>query len=169
MPPLRPLRAVSSSDWSPEYTADKAVDDDPNTRWNSAPGHTTGEWLELDFPATTRFNRTSICQGLGERIVRYKIQYWNGAAWADAFRGEGMALDQSDVFPAVASSKVRLLVEQCAGAGDAATPTVAEFAAYDDPREPRRSKKSPSPWAIAAMGGSTSVLTLNFGIDPDGF
>jgi hypothetical protein len=132
-PPIRPVKAVGSSVWSVDHTADKAIDEDPGTRWNSAPGKIAGEWLELDFASTISFNKTIVCQGMGQRIVRYRIQYWDGAAWADVVNGKGMAQERCDVFPLVSADRVRLLVEECEGTGDGATPTISEFEVYHDP------------------------------------
>ena len=68
---------TASSIWSDAYTADKANDGEFGTRWNSGVGSTTGEWLAIDFGATTRFNNTYITQYAPQtRVTGYKIQYW---------------------------------------------------------------------------------------------
>ena len=123
---IKPARARSSSDWGSEYSADKAMDGYPTTRWNAASGKSAGEWLELDIDPAQSFNGTEV-QQLHERITSYKIQYWDGAHWRDAHRGGPMAATQTDTFPAVSAAKVRLLVE---ATKNGQTPTVSVFEVF---------------------------------------
>jgi hypothetical protein len=106
---IRPLRATSSSDWSGEYVASQAIDGDFSTRWNSADGTGSGEWLELDLGKPMAFHET-ICTQFAKRIRDYRIQYWDGHAWIDAFSGGPMSETQRDRFPSVTAQRVRLLV-----------------------------------------------------------
>jgi len=119
--------ARASSQWNVEYTADKANDGNPGTRWNSADGKTAGEWLEIDFGKPTAFNQTVIEQ-FGERITKYKIQYWDGVQWVDALVGGPMHAGQRDRFPLVTGSKARLIVLDTKG-GE--TPSIFKFAVYN--------------------------------------
>jgi galactosylceramidase len=123
---IKPVRATSSSDWSTDYTAGKAVDGDFTTRWKPANGKTAGEWLELDFGALQTFNRTEI-QQFQDQITRYKIQYWDGTQWHDAYAGGPMATSQDDPFPPVTATKVRLLIE---ATKPGQTPSIFEFQVF---------------------------------------
>jgi hypothetical protein len=132
-PPLEDLarnkRSTASSQWSEEYGAGNADDGNPGTRWNAASGKAAGEWLEIDLGKPTRFQRTVIRQ-FGDRITRYKIQYWdsNQNQWRDAFSGGPMRGIQRDQFPAITGSKLRLLVQETRGGQ---TPSISSLAAYD--------------------------------------
>lgn len=119
-------KATSSSDWSPDYTAGKANDGNTGTRWNSKEGTSAGEWLELDFGKEVQFDRTVITQ-FEDRITGYKIHYWDGKAWKDAFAGEAMGTSaKTDSFPGVKSNKIRLYIVSTNGG----TPSIAEFQVY---------------------------------------
>lgn len=119
-------KTTSSSDWSSEYDAAKANDGDASTRWNSAEGKTVGEWLQIDFGKETTFDRTIIHQ-FTDRITGYKIQYWDGKDWRDAYTGGVMGLARKiDDFAPVKSSKIRLLITATRNQ----TPTIYEFQVF---------------------------------------
>jgi F5/8 type C domain len=139
-PPLEDLArgkpTIASSQWSEEFSAAKADDGNLSTRWNAAEGKAAGEWLEIDLGRPTRFQRTVIRQ-FGERITRYKIQYWNGNRnqWREAFTGP-MGAVQRDRFPAVIGSKVSLLVQETKGGQ---TPSIFSLAAFNEESPAERS------------------------------
>ncbi len=119
-------KVSSSSDWSADYTAGRALDHDLQTRWNSADGKTAGEWLEVDFGKPTTFDKAVTWQW-DDRITGYKIQCWDGIGWKDAFTGGKLGTARKvDDFQAVTGSKVRLLVTSTNGG----TPTICEFEVY---------------------------------------
>jgi hypothetical protein len=119
--------ASASSIWSSSYSAAKANDNSFSTRWNSASGATSGEWLELDWPAPVSFNRTVLWQFM-DRITSYKIQHWNGGGWTDDAVGGQFGSSASDVFPTVTSAKARFLVVTATN-----VPSIYEFQVFDDP------------------------------------
>jgi galactosylceramidase len=121
--------ASASSVWQndPTYAASMANDGDPATRWNTAYPTLSNEWLELDFPAPITFNHTT-CSQLADRIFGYQIQHWNGSGWHADVNGGTMGAFASDLFPAVTSSKVRLLLTSFNSA-----PSIWEFQVFDDP------------------------------------
>ncbi|QGQ99168.1 discoidin domain-containing protein [Paenibacillus psychroresistens] len=92
-----------------QYNGAKAVDGDGATRW-ATNDITTSGWLEVDFGTNTTFNKTVIKQFEpgGQRIKDYKIQYWNGSSWLDAYSGTTPGLNQANTFSAVTGSKIRL-------------------------------------------------------------
>jgi hypothetical protein len=118
--------ASASSIWSSAYTAAMANDGDLTTRWNTAYPTLSNEWLELDFPAPTTFNRTAYDQ-FSSRIFGYQIQHWNGGGWTTDFNGGTMGTFESDSFPTVTSSKVRLLLTSMTSA-----PSIYEFQVFND-------------------------------------
>ena len=114
--PVRPLagKLTGSSQWSDEFRASDAGDGRVETRWNAASGRTGGEWLEFDLGSEQAFNQAAFRQ-FEERIKKYRIQYWDGTQWADAFRSGPMKGYQCDTFPEVKASKARLLVDETNG------------------------------------------------------
>jgi hypothetical protein len=99
-----------SSIWSEKYDADMVIDDDYSTRWNSAPGKTTGEWFEIDFGKDTTFDKVVLRQ-YEDRITAYKIQAWNGSGWIDLYTGDRLGVAMKIItFPATTSSKLRFYV-----------------------------------------------------------
>jgi beta-galactosidase len=110
-------KATVSSQFSDEYSADKAVDgDSTTTRWCSAPGTGAGQWLEIDFGTDVTFD-TVVTREYRGFITTYKIQYWNGSDWADAYVGGSME-DPSpklDTFPPVTARKIRRLMTSTSG------------------------------------------------------
>ena len=119
-------KASASSQWDVSCGGDKINDGRQATRWNAANGKSADEWVEIDFGKPTTFNKTVLHQ-YQERITSYKIQYWDGVSWADAYSGGAMSLFQKDMFKAVTASKIRLYVVQTGGA----TPTLCEFEVYN--------------------------------------
>ena len=51
-----------------------ANDGSASTRWNSANGTSSGEWLQLDFGGPRTFDRTTLRERFG-RIARYKVTH----------------------------------------------------------------------------------------------
>jgi O-glycosyl hydrolase len=123
--------ASASSQWDSNYSAAKANDGNGSTRWNSANGTGAGEWLQMDFGTSTTFNKTISKQFLN-RIAAYKIQYWNGSSWLDAYTGGVMGTSpKTDTFTAVTSSKIRLYVTSAQSDGGT-YPTLWEFEVYNE-------------------------------------
>ena len=119
--------ASASSVWQddPAYAAGMANDGDPTTRWNTAYPTLPNEWLELDFPTPITFNQTTYSQ-YDSRIFGYQIQHWNGGNWSVDVNGGTMGSFATDTFPAVTSSKVRLLLTNFTS-----SPSIYEFGVYD--------------------------------------
>lgn len=117
-----PVSAKASSQWSDEYAAPMAVDNDPKTWWDAAKGTSAGEWLELDFGAPVTFNQTVI-QHFEDRITGYEILSWDSSAWRTICAGQNLDARKIDTFPAVTTSKVRLLIAGTNGR----TPAVVDF------------------------------------------
>jgi hypothetical protein len=125
-------KAAASSSWSNDYAARFVCDGDGQTRWNAAPGDMENAWVELDFSKPVRFNTVSVRQ-FGQRITKYKLQYFVGDQWRDAVIRERKGEDEwVDVFPAVESSKLRLVVVGVNGTDPQNnTPSIYEIEAFD--------------------------------------
>lgn len=109
------------------YLGSKAVDDDWTTRWATDDGISTA-WLEVDFGSNTTFNKVFMRE-YGNRVTNYKIQYWNGSSWQDAYTGSNIGSSKTDTFNPVTGSKVRLYISSVSGT---LGPTIYEFAVYLD-------------------------------------
>jgi len=118
--------ASASSSWSADYLPGAANDGDYGTRWNVANGATANQWLELDFPAVTTYNRVVISQ-LGTRISSYAIQHWDGSAWQNDYTGGLMQPVEVDNLNTVTASKMRLLITAFSDA-----PSIYEMGVYTD-------------------------------------
>ncbi len=134
-------KARASSQWGDEYAAARAFDGDGNTRWNAAAGKTAGEWLEVDFGRSERFNLVSVRQ-FDTRIGQYRIQVADHSAnsthdgpWRDVASGD--AKGQSswvNRFAPVEAGKLRLLVVSTRGKhAENDTPSIYEIQVYDAP------------------------------------
>jgi alpha-L-fucosidase len=93
----------------PEYAAERAFDDDEQTRWATDWG-TKQAWLEVDLGALTKISRIRIDEAVefGERIRRFQLEYQAGDAWRVAVRGTTVGRDYSTSFPPVTARHVRL-------------------------------------------------------------
>lgn len=115
---------TASSTWSASYPASNAVDGSASTRWASASG-VTAATLEVDLGGTYSVNRT-ITKEYSSRVSSYKIQYWTGSAWANAYTGTTIGSAKTDNFTSVTTSKVRLNILNCT----TAAPSIYEFEVY---------------------------------------
>ncbi len=105
-------RSVASSVFSPEYTPERAIDDDPVSRWNSGTGDINGAWLQIDLPAPCELRELRFHEAAGGRITHYRLQAWDGHGWIDVLdrRKPPPRTQVRHRFPPVRTSRVRLLV-----------------------------------------------------------
>jgi hypothetical protein len=123
IPCLTPVKVTSSSDWSDEYTADKAVDGDPDTRWNAAPDQHTG-WIELDFGKPVEAARAVIDESTFRRISKFAIEaQQSDGSWEPVVTGETVGEGKEVRFDSVAARRFRLNIL----ASPSGPPTVADF------------------------------------------
>jgi hypothetical protein len=104
------------------YDGAKAVDGNATTRWATDDGITTTT-LEVDLGGTYTFGKT-VTTEYQTRTASYKIQFWNGSAWKDAFTGTTTGTAN---FTNVTGSKVRLSILSVTGTKG---PSVYEFEVY---------------------------------------
>ena len=103
-----------------EHGPDKALDDDPNTRWATDQG-VHSAWLEVDLGEMRRIERAFISEAY-DRVRSFELQYRDGEAWKTFARsgriGEGLKMK----FEPVTARFVRLnILEAVEG------PTIWEF------------------------------------------
>lgn len=114
------------------YGPEKAVDGDPNTRWNSAAGNLDTQYLELYFGKDVTFDKAYILQsneGALQRAMKYAVEYWDGAQWVSLVDGGELGAEKTHEFSAVTTDKVRLALSDFSAKGDCIT--VSEFALYN--------------------------------------
>lgn len=74
-----------------DYAAGKAFDGDEGSRW-ATDDNVSACWLQVDLGQNITFNRVSISEAYAPRVSGYKIQYWNGSVWLDAFTGTTLGI-----------------------------------------------------------------------------
>lgn len=128
--PMHPVASASSSWEAGGHGPERAVDGDPETRWNAADGTSGDQWLEIDFGAKNTVTKTTVKEAFG-RATAYAIEYWDGSSWKACATGTTIGTEKTEVFSPVATSKVRLYVKTIASD----SVSIAEFEVYDDEGE----------------------------------
>jgi alpha-L-fucosidase len=104
-------RPATASDVHPggtQFGADKAVDDDGETRWATS-DNIKQAWLQVELARTAGISRLAIKE-LDPRISKFQLQYREtpDEAWKVAYEGANAGADFSATFPAVQARFVRL-------------------------------------------------------------
>ncbi|MBM7564834.1 DUF4038 domain-containing protein [Paenibacillus sacheonensis] len=118
---------ASSSSWDSSQTADKAFDGLLTTDWQACNTCWNGQTLEVNFGASTTFNRVVLSE-YDNRTTGYRIEYWNGSTWQTAYTGTGIGSSKTITFPSVTASKARIYFTS----GTANAPIIYEFEIYND-------------------------------------
>lgn len=125
---LTASRPATASDVHPggtQFGGDKAVDDDPETRWATS-DDTKQAWLDVELAEPSTISRLSIRE-LDPRISRFQLQYRLAAAedWRVAYEGTQAGTSFSATFPGVKAKYVRLNILDATRA-----PTIWEFQVF---------------------------------------
>ncbi|HON92351.1 MAG TPA: alpha-L-fucosidase [Sedimentisphaerales bacterium] len=105
---------------SPEHSAAKAVDGDPDTRWATDYG-VKQAWLEVDLGRLATFNRVAIHEAY-DRVRRFELQYKDRDGWKTFFWGTRIGEEYLQTFEPVTAQVIRLnILEADEG------PTIFEF------------------------------------------
>jgi len=103
-----------------QHGPDKAVDDDPGTRWATDYG-VKQAWLEVDMGKPVIFNRIRISEAY-ERVRQFELQYKDNGQWKTITRGTKIGPDYVKDFEPVTAGQVRLnILDATEG------PTIWEF------------------------------------------
>lgn len=122
------INAPANSSWSDDMNImDFANDDDYHSSWQSNP-RVKEPWLEIDFKKDRSFNTIVVFESKAN-ISKYKLQYWDGAAWKQIFSGDNAERVKLHRFDRVWGSKVRIQIE-----GSKENPSIAEFQVFDERR-----------------------------------
>jgi len=135
----KPITASTAWQTSKGYDATKAVDGDPNTYWAAA-ANTTAAQLEVDFKKTVSFNLIALQEPvfMGQRVKKYRVEYWDGAAWQLFSEGTTIGYKKLDRGSTISARKVRLVIED-----SRAYPLISHFGVHlasftaptEDPRK----------------------------------
>lgn len=113
------------------YRAHHAVTDfRTDTYWEGEYISSEEWWIEVDL-GTQRSIKAALINEYddnGKTIMDYKVQYWTGSNWANAYQGSNPDTYQVVSFSEVTTSKVRLLMNGTKRAGKA--PAVLDFGVY---------------------------------------
>ena len=70
------------------------------------------QWIELSFNKKTTITGVVICQPPKRlNIKKFKLQYDDNGTWKTIKEGENMGITYSVTFPAIETTKIRLLIE----------------------------------------------------------
>jgi hypothetical protein len=117
-------KAKASSVWDAGYEPEKAIDDDPATRWNGRKGDENGCWIELEWEKPLAFDRVVVdeCTDWGERIQAWSLQAGD-ATLKEIARGTTMGRAHAVELPKLVEvRRLRLLIEKSTD-----TPTLWEI------------------------------------------
>lgn len=111
----------------PLHTPDKAVDDDPTTRWATDYG-VKQAWLEVDLGKQVTFDQINISEEYN-RIRKFELQYKDNSEWKTFIRGTRIRDNYSTRFEPLAAQYVRLnILDAIEG------PTIYEFHVLTSPK-----------------------------------
>jgi hypothetical protein len=122
----QPASASNVHPGGTQFGPDKAVDDDPQTRWATA-DDIKQAWLEVELPKPTRISRLVIRE-LDPRLTQYQLEYRLEEAeeWKVAYTGKTAGTDFSVTFPPVQARFVRLNILD-----SSRPPTIWEFQVFE--------------------------------------
>jgi len=106
-----------------QYSADKAFDDNDETRW-ATDGGTKSAWLEVDLGKPESVGHAVIEQAFPElhRVRKFAIQYLQGDEWKSCYQGENLDATLNAAFSPVNAQKFRLNITESTDG-----PTIWEF------------------------------------------
>jgi len=117
-------KASSSGDWNENYTADRAFDDSPSTRWGGVEDSKDG-WLAIDFGKDKQFSKVTISEGW-DRIRKFELQIKKNGRWQTIHKGTMIGNDYSATFKSVTAQHVRLNILKSTDA-----PTIWELQLFE--------------------------------------
>ena len=103
------------------YGPDKALDDDPDTRWATDAG-THEAWLEVDLGKPTAIGRAFVHEAYASRVREFELQCKDGDAWRTIARGTTLGERRTLEFEPVTARIFRLNILKATEG-----PTIWEF------------------------------------------
>jgi len=115
----KPIRA--SSEWDAGFSASKAADDDPSTRWGAAPESRSG-WLEIDLGKEQRIGGVETWELNFPRVQSFSVEVQQGETWREVAHGTTINGQKVFSFAPVNARRVRLTIHKASE-----VPTLEEF------------------------------------------
>jgi alpha-L-fucosidase len=86
------------------------------THWSADARDTAGE-LDVDFKKPVSFSLVALQEPvfMGQRVKRYRVEYWDGAVWQLFSSGTTIGYQKLDRGPTISARKVRLVIEDSPG------------------------------------------------------
>ena len=103
-----------------EFGADKAIDDEDDTRWATDAG-IHDAWLEVDMGRPVTINRAVVSEVI-DRVQAYELQYKKGDEWRTCASGTKIGQDATFKFEPLTARFVRLVITKASDG-----PTLSEF------------------------------------------
>jgi alpha-L-fucosidase len=125
------VRASNVYNNNHHYGPDKAVDDDPSTRWATDSG-TKQAWFEVDLGKPTTFDQIDMSEEYN-RIRKFELQYKKGEDWKTFARGSRIRDNYSTQFEPMKARYVRLNILDATDG-----PTISEFQLLAPQKKGRR-------------------------------
>jgi alpha-L-fucosidase len=106
-----------------------AVDNDNGTYWMTDAAVSSAS-LEFVLPTAATLDRAMLqeCIRAGQRIERFHLDAWDGNAWKQIMRGTTIGHKRLLRFPAVTTTKVRLVIDE-----SRTSPTLSTFGLFKAP------------------------------------
>ncbi len=102
----KPARASNVYQNEAEYTAEKAFDGEPETRWATDAG-VHQAWVEVELGKPLTFDRIAISEAY-ERVRKFELQVREGEGWRTFHAGATLGEKFAATFPPVTGNAVRL-------------------------------------------------------------
>lgn len=103
----------------------KAVDDDPETRWATDAG-THQAWLEVDLGQPRTIDRAMISEAYAGRVREFELQVKQGDSWKTFYRGKRMGEQCDLAFEPLKAQVIRLNILRATEG-----PTIWEFQLFE--------------------------------------
>ena len=120
---------ISSGDYSNEYSAAMAFDNNPETRWNSKDPMSTYEWIGATFDNDVTIDSVEINEEF-DRIRKFQIQYLDQGEWKTCAEGTTVGSNYKLSFVPVTTKGLRLYIDTT-GTETWAMPSISEFKMFN--------------------------------------
>ncbi|WP_179135952.1 X2-like carbohydrate binding domain-containing protein [Paenibacillus sp. 32352] len=151
----------ASSQWSNDYSAAKAFDGNPASRWSAEKGKTANQHLTVDFGDSITFNQVIVRESSYQRVNHYVLQYSeDGENYIDIPGTEGSSIGTSKTidFDPVTAQYLRLLMYSTKlESGASKEPTINEVEVYYVPPVNPIELTVPGDLTVEAVGERTKV------------
>jgi alpha-L-fucosidase len=123
---------IQASSAGPGHAAAAMLDADSGSYWMAAAGDTAAV-LTFQLPAPVTFDRLLLQERIrvGQRIARFALEGWDGAAWRPLVDGTTVGYKRLLRFPATTTDRVRLRIESARS-----SPTLSAFGLFRAPEVP---------------------------------